>query len=434
MQYLYEKIVLDWEMRMMHVAEHVRLGDKFLKLGMFKEAELSYGKAADMVRILTPSKLESMDVVARLAILGYANALLFQGVNFEEAANQFLIGLQYFSNFPLLPFEPLSFFSPTSKLNTSSNNSSAEELKNVNETSSSSIIVEGTGYDEVFSKLETLGKLKTSNPSLQFLLATQYHFLGRKTEAQNIFKELSVQHAGTMAKPASYFLTAAAAVSFVNDSGNHQLENTKTDLLNLPMDKVVNLIRQIFHPQTGIKIKDRKYRFKLYPKCFVASDLVTLVSNMTNTDRKTATLFIQKQIRGRWLILHCLQDHEFTDDYLFFNFQEPLMAVALDEKKYEGNLIWETKKIYAVLHATGLAIFEQKGGLVKKILKPLNSLVKIAEDNADKQQKSSITQRSFSLSSRDILNNVQEETFTCESEEEFNSWTTKISLLLDLNN
>lgn len=413
----------------MHIVEHVRLGDKFLRLGMFKEAELSYVKASDMVRNLTPSKLESMNVVARLAILGYANALLFQGLNFEEAAKQFLLGLQYFSNFPLLPFEPLSYFSPTLKSN---NGSSTEDLKNVTGSSSSSVDVEMNGYDEVFSKLEALGKLKTSNPSLRFLLAAQYHFLGRKKEAQNIFKELSVEHASVMAKPASYFLTAASSIS---DSGNYQLENGNRDLLNLQMDSVVNLIRQIFHPQTGIKIKDRKYRFKLYPKCFVASDLVTLVSNLTNTDRKTATLFIQKQIRGRWLILHCMQDHEFSDDYLFFNFQEPLMAVALDEKKYEGNLIWENKKIYAVLHATGLAIFEQKGGLVKKILKPLNSLVKIEPDNnTEKQQKSSVTQRSFTLSSRDILNNVQEQTFTCESEEEFNSWTTKISILLELNN
>lgn len=62
----------------------------------------------------------------------------------------------------------------------------------------------------------------------------------------------------------------------------------------------------------NVSVKDRRYRFKTYKKCFVGSDAVQwMVSSGTAETREDAvTLGLLMQEAG--LIEHCVRDHEYV--------------------------------------------------------------------------------------------------------------------------
>ena len=68
-----------------------------------------------------------------------------------------------------------------------------------------------------------------------------------------------------------------------------------------------------------LDIKDRRYRLRVYKSCFVCSDVVDLMveHKMVNSREEGVELGIALQIQsGLWK--HVLDDHVFSDSYLFF--------------------------------------------------------------------------------------------------------------------
>jgi len=69
-----------------------------------------------------------------------------------------------------------------------------------------------------------------------------------------------------------------------------------------------------------VEIKDRKYNFKTYEKCFVGSDAVTaLVSNKMVDNREEAMAKLEQLLQAG-LIHHVTRDHLFEDKNLFYRF------------------------------------------------------------------------------------------------------------------
>ena len=74
------------------------------------------------------------------------------------------------------------------------------------------------------------------------------------------------------------------------------------------------------HPQSGVKIKSRKYFFKKYPDCFIGAEAVTwLVSTLNLSSREEAVSIGQLMLEKK-ILRHCVNEHEFQDKYLFYVF------------------------------------------------------------------------------------------------------------------
>jgi len=70
-----------------------------------------------------------------------------------------------------------------------------------------------------------------------------------------------------------------------------------------------------------VKVKDRRYRLKVYRKCFIASQLIdVLVEHECATSRQDAVR-LAKDINSRYRIFeHVCRDHDLKDEFLFFRF------------------------------------------------------------------------------------------------------------------
>ena len=78
------------------------------------------------------------------------------------------------------------------------------------------------------------------------------------------------------------------------------------------------LILQMRKPG-GISIKDRRYKLKVYPKCFVGSEAVKWLMQHLGISQQEA-LRIGKRLLYRGVIHHVVDEQDFEDDYLFYRF------------------------------------------------------------------------------------------------------------------
>eukprot|EP01095_Lingulamoeba_sp_RSL-Kostka_P006086 TRINITY_DN1883_c0_g4_i1.p1 TRINITY_DN1883_c0_g4~~TRINITY_DN1883_c0_g4_i1.p1 ORF type:complete len:268 (+),score=62.57 TRINITY_DN1883_c0_g4_i1:58-861(+) len=93
-----------------------------------------------------------------------------------------------------------------------------------------------------------------------------------------------------------------------------EILSTEKDRLYLLCDKL--------RSEDGLVVKDRSYKFKTYPSCFIGSELVDyLICEGIANDRIEA-VFIGQQLIDYNLIHHVLDNHPFKDDYLFFRFRD----------------------------------------------------------------------------------------------------------------
>ena len=71
-----------------------------------------------------------------------------------------------------------------------------------------------------------------------------------------------------------------------------------------------------------LDIKDRRYHLRQYKKCFVCSDLINSMIKFkivkSRDEGVELGLAIQKQLK---LWRHVVDDHDFSDDYLFFRLE-----------------------------------------------------------------------------------------------------------------
>jgi hypothetical protein len=69
----------------------------------------------------------------------------------------------------------------------------------------------------------------------------------------------------------------------------------------------------------GPEIKDRRYGFSVYPKCFVGSEAVAWLIQTQKATQEEA-LRIGQMLIERGIIHHVTDEHTFKDEYLFYRF------------------------------------------------------------------------------------------------------------------
>jgi hypothetical protein len=67
----------------------------------------------------------------------------------------------------------------------------------------------------------------------------------------------------------------------------------------------------------GVDIKDRRYRLRIYPECFVAAEAVTWLERALRTSREQA-VSIGQALQAAGLIYHVAKEQTFADAELFF--------------------------------------------------------------------------------------------------------------------
>jgi hypothetical protein len=67
----------------------------------------------------------------------------------------------------------------------------------------------------------------------------------------------------------------------------------------------------------GADIKDRRYRLRIYPECFIASEGVTWIERALRVTREKAIL-IGQALQASGLIYHVAREQTFVDDMYFF--------------------------------------------------------------------------------------------------------------------
>jgi Domain found in Dishevelled, Egl-10, and Pleckstrin (DEP) len=69
----------------------------------------------------------------------------------------------------------------------------------------------------------------------------------------------------------------------------------------------------------GIKIRDRRYGLKVYPRCFVGSEVVEWISEKLNISKEVSIKIGQRLINEKW-IHHVVDEQPFKDGYFFYRF------------------------------------------------------------------------------------------------------------------
>ncbi|MGK7928423.1 MAG: mechanosensitive ion channel domain-containing protein [Spirulina sp.] len=90
---------------------------------------------------------------------------------------------------------------------------------------------------------------------------------------------------------------------------------TAKNLNQLDLEALVKEIKG----SEGIEIKDRRYRLKTYPRCFIGAELVDWLMMREECSREEA-IAIGEHLRKRGIIHHVTDEHSFQDEYLFYQF------------------------------------------------------------------------------------------------------------------
>ena len=86
------------------------------------------------------------------------------------------------------------------------------------------------------------------------------------------------------------------------------------------LEKLQEIAAKMKHPQSGLKIKTRKWLLKRFHKCFVGEQAVTwLCYHLDMPNRVDATKVGQLMVQNG-IIQHVTKEHAFQDKYLFYEF------------------------------------------------------------------------------------------------------------------
>ncbi len=103
-------------------------------------------------------------------------------------------------------------------------------------------------------------------------------------------------------------------------------ENSSAKILSineqkLDIVKTINLEELVAQMRSigGIIIKDRRYKLKTYPKCFVGSEAVTWMKGNLNLSVQQAVELGQRLIDENW-IHHVVDEHDFQNEFFFYRF------------------------------------------------------------------------------------------------------------------
>jgi tetratricopeptide (TPR) repeat protein len=349
LKYGMQRCVLLWQSCIEELLELVRLGDAYMKRGEYYEAGLAYEEASQLLLLCNitseyGSLHDEYEGLCKLAILGYGHSLFGQE-QFEECERQLRLGLHYFPAFPSLPFNPNQFFTPAH-------------------------------YNSLLSKI--------SGSSFVYAF---YHYFESPSTGIELFNKLLVD------EEVKYFLNSRNLdFSKLSNNNNNNLLDSQFNENQILMEdtslkQLENWTIRMLDPKNGLDIKTRKYRFKSFDKCFVASEAVNWLSKNGNITRTEAVTFMQR-IMDRCVIRHVTDGHlQFKDEYLFFEFQAQLLehfATTILKHGYlllSGTVKWN--RVYVVLFENAIALFDQKGGQLRSLHRLDKNIVNIVLNQND---------------------------------------------------
>ncbi len=182
----------------------------------------------------------------------------------------------------------------------------------------------------------------------------------------------------------------------------------------------------------GLDIRDRKYRFKMYPKCFVGSEAVTWFVEQKFVSNRADGVRLGNILLKRGLLFHVLYAHTFEDKYLFYQIDddqfhesvksrdviESLATLDAADNEFWVDAKWELcwrgvgsgKKERVVLGVS----FENKSNGKEIVFAQLEGPFKVSEDKT--------RSRRLVVSARcddDVMRKVP---IQCESREEVEKW------------
>lgn len=83
-------------------------------------------------------------------------------------------------------------------------------------------------------------------------------------------------------------------------------------------------VRQLavaMHSEQGVTIKTRRYKLKLYQRCFLGNEAVDWIIKKVKVSREDAIALGQKMLE-KGIFEHVTDDHQFKDEPLFYRFNE----------------------------------------------------------------------------------------------------------------
>ncbi|MGB5636001.1 MAG: DEP domain-containing protein [Waterburya sp.] len=118
-------------------------------------------------------------------------------------------------------------------------------------------------------------------------------------------------------------------------SAMQQVAGTQASSSNSKSKNKLNhvAVRQLvaeMRSERGVEVKTRRYKLKLYQRCFVGNEAVDWISKKTKLSREDAVSLGQKMI-DKGIFHHVLDDHQFKDEALFYRFNDD-----------EGKSIWNS--------------------------------------------------------------------------------------------
>ena len=84
---------------------------------------------------------------------------------------------------------------------------------------------------------------------------------------------------------------------------------------DLALEEIVGAMLKI----GGLAIKDRKYKWKNYPRCFIGSEAVNWFQESLGLNQEQALQLGQRLIDEKWMH-HVSDEHSFKNEYLFYRF------------------------------------------------------------------------------------------------------------------
>jgi hypothetical protein len=111
-----------------------------------------------------------------------------------------------------------------------------------------------------------------------------------------------------------------------NIDGNLGTDHAQTDLNRISIRQLASQMRS----EGGVEIKTRRFKLKLYQRCFVGSEAVDWITKHAKVSRPDALKIGQKML-DKGIFHHVLDEHQFQDENLFYRFQDD-----------EGKSIWNS--------------------------------------------------------------------------------------------
>lgn len=111
-----------------------------------------------------------------------------------------------------------------------------------------------------------------------------------------------------------------------------QLGGSETSL-DLSVQNVNDVAHKLIR---GLEIKDRVYKLRVYKSCFVASEAVDFMVQARLVASRGEAVELGKKLGEHEIFHHVKNEHNFSDDYLFFRFSEQLVSRNQEDLKHES--------------------------------------------------------------------------------------------------